>query len=437
MSFESTSNFDLYQKYLLFKSNNRYVYKGIDLIKCLSVDLLEVFVAGNKKTIKDIADSLCRRLRVGALVETVLDKDVIITCDLPKRVDHVSMVRTLSNKLLPYSCVYILRYKFLPYFNILQLFRAWLYLYKTISKAEFKYSTKKYLYIAAKIVYYIRLTDMLHKAFDSIELSKKKYIPLNSTAYTESLLTLFFKQSGMSTYHIFHGIFGRYQHFIPNDVVNGENIHTDVILSFSDGQKRDLCQDFQVDSRKVYVAGNLKYKANAIKVVPKNNKWIILGGIGLYDEYLLRLFPIVKLFARETGAVFYLKLHPLSNIQISQIKDMMEEIVFIDKSLSLHDILESGNFSCAIIHNTSSYYECMYNGIKPFRWAVGANIDYCGMDDTFSSLDELLSKYNDYKSIPGYELQKMFTNVLRDEFGIGIDRYRELILFQRYETDTN
>lgn len=426
MGFESVSNYNTYCKYLDLKKNLRYNYKGIDFAVVCAIDFLEVLIDNRKITLRKLLEILFKRVKLQKIKESFRDYNCLFTSDVPGRKDHEQLICNIQ-KNIPNSTYTKVEYHFIPFFNPFCFYKFLKHIRKEKEICEI--DRMQQYYLAAKFTFYTRLIDKIESTFNGIMLDGKSYIPLNSSAYTESALTMFFNNRNVDTFHIFHGFFGNYKSRIANDVVNGDNITAKHILAMSENQKRELLRDFSLDESKISVAGHPKYTESPAKVNLRFKKCFILNGSSPYDETFLPLLPILEEISEEYGIEFSIKPHPLS--RISQLYDFSKsKIAFIDKSYSIKELLSSGKFDFAITHNTSSYYECMYMGLIALRWDNGENTQFAGLDDKFKTKDELLAKiatfktYADNPDVIDNEIKK----ILEFNIGIGINNYSKEIV---------
>ena len=422
MAFEQTENFQQYRRYKTLKKEFLYCYKGIDLIKAISIDLVEIIVCGEKKTIRNIGDALFRRLTTNILVEAFNRNKTVFSHDYPKRKDHIELA-TLVQQEVENSELIFLNYHFKYWFNLFLFIRNFFIVTKRIKGV----SMRNKLFLAARLVYYRRMTDDLNNVFRDIDLQHKIYVPLNSSAYNEALLTLFFNQKGVKTFHLFHGFFGRYQQKIPVDIINGENILANTILAFSETQRNDLISDFDVDTNSIFVAGHPKYQEKKISIHTTFKSCIILGGIKFYDKHLETLLKLLDGIAEEMQIRFYLKPHPHSDIVNSSIFKNCKNIALLDKTETLKQVFSSGKYDSAITHNTSSYCDGMYYNIVPLRWKIGENINFEGFEDKFYDEESLKTLIEKYRQMNEEDLNNRVVALLKNSYGIGKNNYKELI----------
>lgn len=422
MAFEQTENIDQYRKYKTLKNKFLYRYKEIDLIKAIAIDLIEIIVCGKKSTIPQIGDALLRRLHTDNLVEAFMRNKTVFSHDYPKRKDHVELAILIQQEVEKSELIF-LKYRFKFWFNPILFLKNFFIVTKQIKGI----SLFNKLYLAARLLYFSRMTNTLHNAFQNVDLQNKIYVPFSSCAYNEALLTLFFTQKEVKTFHIFHGFFGRWQQKMYLDVVAGENILAHTILAFSETQKNDLIRDFGIDAARIFVAGHPKYPEKKISMNTTFKSCIILGGIKFYDEFLEQLLKLLDGVASELEMQFYLKPHPNSDIIYTSTFQNCKNIALLDKTETLKQIFISGKYDCAITHNTSSYSDCMYYNIIPLRWGIGENLNFEGFDDKFFDMQGLKQLIIKYKQMDKEDFNNRVSSLLKNSYGIGINNYKELI----------
>lgn len=425
MSFESAINYNTYNKYVNLKNKLRYDYKGINLAVVCAIDFIEIFIDDRKITLRKLAEILFKRLKLRQIKKTFCNYDYLFTSDVPGRKDHEQLIQNIQND-IPNSSYTKLEYYFIPYFNPIRFYKFLKHLRKEEEIRNVFFLQQ--FYLAAKFTFYARLIDKLEYTFNKMDLDGKRYIPLNSSAYTESALTMYFNNKKVNTFHIFHGFFGNYKQKIANDVVNGDNITAHNILAMSEKQKEDLVRDFLLDKNRISITGHPKYKGLPAKPKLTFKKCLVLNGISTYDESFLSLLPILEEISEETGIEFSIKPHPLS--KISKRYDFSKsKINIIDKTIGIKDLLSSAKFDFAITHNTSSYYECLYHGLIAFRWDIETNMQFTGLDDKFASKKELLAKIEAFKiySDNADVLYNNIKKILEYNIGIGINNYSKEI----------
>jgi hypothetical protein len=123
-----------------------------------------------------------------------------------------------------------------------------------------------------------------------------------------------------------------------------------------------------------------------------------------------------------------IKPHPHSDnlLTIQNLCDA-NNLEYIDIGISINELLKDNTFDFAIAYQTTTYYEAMYYGLICFRYAFKENEDYGDMEDRFVTITELENLIYKISKIDMMELTNTVTNLLVDNLGLGINRYKEII----------
>jgi hypothetical protein len=425
MSFEQTINYKKFQCYQEIKNSFGFHYQGIDLGKVLASDLFGLIVFDSTAKLRDYYFWPFLRLDVSKFIIAFKLKDVVFSTLYNSRKDHKELLEKIQGSTSNSCSVEITPHKkkFLisPKVFLLNYYKV--FKNKKLSILGFK----NRLMIFSRAIYYCHQIEELNNRFRGINLSQKKYIPFISSVGIEALLTLFFNQKGVETFHIFHGIFGRYKHRIANDIINGENICAKKILAFSESIKLDLIRDFNLNSERIFIAGNPKYPCKNINVNTRFRKCIVLNGFGFYDNDFIHLIKLLNKVSIETGMQFDIKPHPNSDILLNHVVKECKSINFLSKTRTLSEIFETTEYDFAITFNTVTYYECMYYNLISFRYNTNENIDFIGLSDKFSNYQDLFKTIDYFKSINIDKINIMITQLLREVLGMGINNYDNII----------
>ena len=420
MSFESTYNYSDYQQYRDIKRRLHIYYRQINMVDACAIDLIDSIVVHHKSDWYHVCCALMQRIRIAPLREAFEKHKNVFTYGVLHRADHEALSRAIAGSVDDSEWIR-LEYIYRPYKSISRFLRFWF----AVRTLPISFVNRADL--AAKMAGYSCVLDDLEKYFGNLSLIGKHYIPFCAPIRHEALMTLYFNAKGVKTFCTFHGNFGRYLQQIANDVVNGENIHTNKILVFGETQKNDLIRDFAIDPQKIIVAGNPKYQYHPISLKTTYTSCLILGGIGLYDEDLRELLLVAESIAKKIDISFTLKPHPLSNIQNDDVWESLTHIRLIDKEQTIQSLFQSNEYDFAITHNTFSYYECFIYGLKVFRWAKNENLDFEGLDDRFVNGEQLLEKIEKASKTPNAVLSQEAEVLLKNVLGYGLNRYNQYI----------
>ncbi len=424
MNLEQTENYDRYKEFLDIYNNFCCKTRGINLTKLAGFDLIDFIVFKKQVRLREIAGAIFKKLDSTELINSLKSSNATFSFDAPKRKDHRKLMEMIQESVDDSSLV-IINYKR----NFVFLFFSFIYFLSIILRHTKKnnISLLQKIYLALRFTSYKQTIINLNKKLKGQNLENKAYIPFNSSAYTESVITAVLKQKGMKTFHVFHGILCNYQRFITNDILAGINIQAEYKLPFGEMGKEILISDFKLSKEKIFVAGNPKYPYTKIDVCNNFKSCLVLGGIALYDNDFKELFPIIDKVATIKGLKFDLKPHPLSNISKTDISAKYKNINILPLDQTVQELLSSKKYDFAITYNTFSYYECMYYGVVPLRWGKNENLDYNGFDDKFNNLDSLLVLIEKYTNMNKNVLEKNIEDLLINVLGMGINNYNKVI----------
>lgn len=412
-------SFIRFQEYKKTKQRLKCNFKGVNLVEAAAVELLDIMVVDARKSLYDVFAAMCKRVDVKPLLQCFKESDIVCSYNFPKRRDHLSLAQMITSS-IEKSTLHTLTYKKRLTFNVIRFA-------KFLSKIDIKTTLMNKLFLAAIYTNYSHVVDELEKYCRSIPLSDKKYIPFLSSAYSEALLTLFLKGKHVKTFQLIHGAICDYKKTIPIDVINWDNITADYILCWSDFQKRFFQEKTLLPDSHILIAGNPKYPYKKICVQGNMSKFVILGGTKAYDNDFIELLSIVEEVAQENGIVFQLKPHPNSEILNHPKWKQFSRIKVVDKTTTVKELFESGDFDCAITFNTTTYYECMYYGIVPLRWGVNENLDIQGLNDHFFDKQSFMDLIEKYQGMDKSQLSSDMESILINEIGMGINNYNAIV----------
>jgi hypothetical protein len=425
MSFEQTGNFHKYQEYRKIKRSLSVEYKGIDVGKAIAWSLIGIVLDGYKPTIKDYIYLPFLRIDVLKVRKAFETSEVVFSTIYESRKDHSELLSKIQASVKESSILLLAPHLKKYTLNPAVLFFAIKIIFYNAHLKHYSFLSK--LSLAFNVLYTCNQVNILNQAFATSNLSSKKYVPFVSAVGIEAILTLYFNTKGVETFHIFHGLFGRYKIKIANDAINGENINTKNALAFGEATKQDIIKDFGFLENNVFVAGNPKYPAKAIKVNTKFKRALVLNGFGFYDKTFVKLIPILDEISASTGIVFDIKPHPNSNLMAFDEVKNSRNLHFISKGQSVGRLLQNSSYDFAITFNTVTYYECMYYNLICLRFAENENLNFEGLNDRFTDRESLLKKIEEFKARDVDSINIDIANLLKNTLGMGINNYNALI----------
>jgi hypothetical protein len=425
MSFENTVNYKDYRKYLEVKNNISFNYKGVDLIKVIAFEVLDFYINNSKLNIIYLLKTVFIKFDTKKLFQAFESYKTIFSTIYYSRKDHTELLNKVSENINNSIIVNLKFHKHSIKINLKVYLKVFHYLVKFNKFKDFNFIQK--LCVFSRIIYFCNIIDELEKIEKKIDFHCKCYVPFLSSTGVEALLTLYFKNKGVKTFHIFHGLFGRYKLRIANDIINGDNINSDYILAFSELQRNDLIKDFNVEGNKIFIAGNPKYPSKKISVKNTFKKCIVLNGFGFYDDDFIKLIFILNNVNSKTGISFHIKPHPNSKITERQEITNCKNIEILPKEKLISNILKNSDYDFAISYNTVTYYEVMYYDLICLRFGLNENLDFYGLDDKFYDETSLIKLINEYKTKSLDDINKSIENLLRYAIGMGINNYTKYL----------
>lgn len=429
MSFENTKNYSDFLRYKSLKEEFVFTYKGINVTRGAAFTILNIIMFGKKTSLSNLWFALKKQfLRIDAyrILNTLNEGKTVIT-EIAGRSDYNELLSLIAASLKRSEIIPLYPHKRVLYCNLSSLCRSlWVTLF---SKSLQGFNLSNRVEVGLELSYYCNQIDILSKVRQRIGPINihARYIPLNSAVGEEAIITLFLNSIDIPTFHIFHGIFGRYKINIANDVINGENITAQKILPFSQVMKEDLVRDFSISLDRVFIAGNPKYPLKSISITEQFKKCIVLNGFAYYDQDFLKLLTFLDRIALELSIEIHIKPHPASKILTYLGENEFENLNWITERITISELMRQRQFDFAITFNTVTYYECMYFDLIAFRYRCGENIDFIGLDDKFSDHRTFLCQLNHFKALDNKLLNKNIQSLLVDVLGMGINNYSAIV----------
>jgi hypothetical protein len=427
MSFETAKNLDDYNSYKKIKENFSFYHRGIDITRGAAFTLLNFTVFREKVSFRELYMlflKLFLRIDFNRFKQAFRQNRTIISL-LSDRADYFELVHSISSSLDGAEIIRLNPHKKSFFVNFPVLYKICVYFFE---RGKFKgVKLKEKAALILEMTYYCHQINAFEKVFNKEKLTTGKYIPFNSAVGVEAIITCLLIKHSVETFHIFHGIFGRYKIKIANDVINGDNITARKILALSETMKGDLIRDFNQAEEMVFVAGNPKYPLKPICSNRNFRNCLVLSGFEFYDNDFVILIEFLNEITLTTGIKFTIKPHPNSKIlEFPQISSFTN-IEYLPGRITVKELLKSRSFDFAITFNSVTYYECLYYGLVTFRYGVNENVDYKGLDDKFFDAQSLLERISVYSRLDPKKLDNDISRLLTESFGMGINNFQDLV----------
>lgn len=372
--------------------------------------------------------SFFKRFDLTKLAEAFQKNSHIFTI-IVNRADHRASLESISESVPDSKLVELFRMirpDFRPHPLILVVS-----LLRTLHASGLRHNLRSTTFLWGRLFHSIVLANDLERAFSLVECTEKTFMPVNSSTYEDVIFTLFFKWKGCQTYHFCHG-----QHFVNYkiapffDVVNALNVTADHIIVWGESSVQDIKKNFpQLAGKTVSIGGNPRMPERIIKVKQTCMRCFVLLGSIEHSRENLELLTILHEYQKKwPGIIFSVKPHPAN--YSNEIQERCRDYGFelLDRTKIVTEILDSDSYDCALSIQTNAYYEALYNGLPCFRFAVGENPEQGGLDDKFSTAEELSEKIDFFRNCNPEQLKADMIFVLKHYMGMGINNYKQIIL---------
>lgn len=416
-----TKNYDRYKE---TKLKLRFEENGIQFNNVMSVFIFDFI--NDKRFFKRMRDILIffKTVNTQPFVDALKSSSIVFTDSLYNRPDHSELLRTVKEG-IDHSHVrdenLAREFKFNPK-NIISSF---LFVCKALKS---HCSLIEIMAISAQITYYRNVADDLKARSDFQEFKCKKYIAFCNPIGIESLFAQFLDKYNIHTFTLSHGLnYVGYKRYIPLDVVNGENITTQSVFVWGCQSKKDLIKNFGISSDKIIVGGNPKYKDRRINLRSTFKVCIVLLGRKIYESGNMEILNIVYNLKKNFGIEIFVRLHAsLSRTFYSEICENLD-LVLADQNETLNEGFNRNIYDFAIVNNSTSYFEAMYNDLVCFRYAEDENEIFEGLEDKFSDYPDLVQRIESFKNMNFDILNKQVAVLLTNTLGMGINQYKTIL----------
>ena len=209
---------------------------------------------------------------------------------------------------------------------------------------DIKCDFKERLILLCVVSIAFKVIDKLEKE----EINCSKYIAFNSSYLIEAFLSFYFRNRGIPTYSLQHGIYFEYINSIPFDIMNYENVCADKLLVWGEYSKQQIAP-FLPDTSESIVYG---YPNSQSKV--KNNTDSILVMLPRYI-YLNESLQLLK-YLNDYENHYIIRPHPSVKEALSEYFENNKNIT-LDKNPTIKETLLDNQFKAVIGFNSTSVFE--------------------------------------------------------------------------------
>lgn len=406
----------LFNLYLTRKNTLNIEYRGVELKGILSEFLVNYSVSKTTNGLIRILKNLFLSIDPSKLSK-LIDSEIIFTTH-DYRQDHQEFVKLVQKEIKRGA---ILR-KVLEKNNSLFIRPVVLFcsLLQTISYAREVeiYSLFFIISLWSRIVFTKNTLYRLEQV-DSTKL--KKLVVFNSSRQNDYLLCAAFGKKGVRTYSFQHGYYAKFRGTITEDIINYENIGARYLLCWGGGTI-NMLRKVGVDPNKLILAGNIKYPNVDVKkfktIKQPYNCLVLLGRLPIEQGN----FKLLEILSEDQFNKYDLRLHPSLETQRYKYYES-DNVTICSSKLTLRELLSQDGYDCAIVYNSTSYYESLSCGVPTFRFNFECSEYFEGFDDEFETLEQLHELAVNERLFLADDVKSLLIN----ELGMSVNNYKKIL----------
>lgn len=254
----------------------------------------------------------------------------------------------------------------------------------------------------------------------------KKYLCQCHVLDLENLMTQFFKNKGVPTYSLVEAVYMIFKNYQNDGVIAYENFETDHLLLWGQYSKDEYVA-WGINEKNLEVAGYPKeVMVKSFKENPSMKRCMILLAGHAYVSTNLTLLEMLSKHTDEFE--FYVKPHPAA-VEYYQEVTSKYGMKLIPSNETIENCLLQEKFDWCVAVNTTVYYEALLRGVPCFRYYDGSFDLLPGCEnDIFKNEKDLIRLIELYKKREIDVYQREVDEMLEYTMGLGIDKYKEIIL---------
>ncbi len=408
-----------YDNYKTLKKQFAFEYRGISMDRALALTIWFWANPTKGKSFLRLLIGFVRKFDYSFLENC--DKEYILYSDIT-RADHSAtfcdVVKRVDDKYASFNIKNGVPKRFA--FSIANIFRAISLVFKNVNDGFIR-----------KIGYSGHLCMCLNTIDNLNKLAirpAKRFVAYSIVHETENLIAQFYNSKGTHVMGLTHGAQFEYKNGIPVDCINYENLNADCLVW---GQMtKDEYINFGLPASTLFVAGypkqvEIKDLSNDVDL----KRCLVLLCRRQYEESNLHLLKLLS----EAGSQykFYIKLHPSCDFDFYAKICGEYGFEIVPKEVLLVECMDNSKYDFAIAVNTSSYYEILTAGIPCFRFDDNGAYDLQNGDehDRISTVEDFAQGlFWLQQTMQDKTYDSIRRRLLEYNLGIGIDKYREILL---------
>lgn len=256
----------------------------------------------------------------------------------------------------------------------------------------------------------------------------KKYLSMYQANQLENMITQYMKIKGIPTYSLCEGVYIVDKQHLFIDSINYTNLETEHLLVWGEYVIDEFTKE-GISRNRMTVCGYPHHVD--IKQMKKGNQFnkcfVLLARRDCMDADM-RLLQILSTISDKYK--FYLKAHPNSDIESIEKFANENNMEMIPNKMTINECMYGDKFDWGIAVNTTAYYEALMRGVPCLRYDDGSYSLLPGIEsDRFNTINQLEACIHYIQdNIQNGQYQNDIDHVLKYVMGIGINKYRDVLL---------
>lgn len=410
-----------YQSYQEVKSHLAHSYKGYDMAKIMSFDMVYRAYGNRFSLIRDFFSAfLCKKIQF----PKQNNHPILFTMgDYGGRKDYYEILNFARSE-VPSDFVDVFHARLGISMSVSNFLSSLFLALK--SKASLTLAAK--LSFAFKICHYRNTIDYIE--LQKVRVEYKKYCSFCSAHAYEAILDEFFRQRHAPTYTLQHGLYFLFK-TPPIDVIAYENMISDNLLCWGEFTKDEFIK-FGIPSVRINVAGYPRSTTSLkpYQVQSEQLNILLLCARNKFDQNNESIIKLCHEFVQQYPGTVQLTLKTHPSLNQTRYKQLSQNYGFtFSEGHTIQGLITSGGFDFAIAYNSTAYVDSYLNNLIALHYQdAERENDAEVLNDCFSDADELKAKIETF--IPRANQAETWDEIasrLAYLVGCGINRYAEYL----------
>ena len=206
---------------------------------------------------------------------------------------------------------------------------------------------------------FMPLLSICFKIIDSLESKKincEKYIAFNSSYKVESFLCFYFRNRGIETISLQHGMYYKYHNEVPLDIINYENVCADLLLTWG-RYSYEQTSEFLPKSSRSIIFGYPFEKQRKQDLLESDDIYVVLPRVIYWDaaKDLLRILSSIN-----PTVNYIVRPHPSIRLFLQEwIDNCLDKRFFLDDTDLLVNVFKEKSFKAVVGFNTTAIFQAL------------------------------------------------------------------------------